>query len=65
MTFRLANETAACYLTGTRASSRETPRMAQWDDGYVTDVTYTSNFYREITPSSKLVRAIQLGVISR
>ena len=25
--------------------------MAQWDDGYVTDVAYTSNFYREITPS--------------
>ena len=25
--------------------------MARWDDGYVTDVVYTSNFYREITPS--------------
>jgi SAM-dependent methyltransferase len=24
--------------------------MAGWDDGYVTDVTYTTNFYREITP---------------
>ena len=25
--------------------------MARWDDGYVTDVVYTSNYYREITPS--------------
>jgi len=24
--------------------------MAKWDEGYVTDVAYTSNFYREITP---------------
>ena len=23
----------------------------RWDDGYVTDVTYTSNIYREATPS--------------
>jgi SAM-dependent methyltransferase len=25
--------------------------MARWDDGYVTDVVYTTNFYREITPT--------------
>ena len=25
--------------------------MARWDDGYVTDVAYTTNFYREITPA--------------
>ncbi len=40
---RLANETAACYLTDhTRTFEQGTPRMAQWDDGYVTDVAYTS-----------------------
>ena len=26
--------------------------MAKWDEGYVTDVAYTSNFYREITPET-------------
>ena len=35
--------------------------MAQWDDGYVTDVTYTSNFYREITPSWLALTGLLLG----
>ncbi len=35
--------------------------MAQWDDGYVTDVTYTSNFYREITPSWIALTSLLLG----
>ena len=35
--------------------------MAQWDDGYVTDVAYTSNFYREITPSWLALTSLLLG----
>jgi len=35
--------------------------MAQWDDGYVTDVVYTSNFYREITPSWIAMTSLLLG----
>jgi SAM-dependent methyltransferase len=35
--------------------------MAQWDDGYVTDVTYTSNFYREITPAWLGMTSLLLG----
>jgi SAM-dependent methyltransferase len=35
--------------------------MAQWDDGYVTDVAYTSNFYREITPSWLAMTSLLLG----
>ena len=35
--------------------------MAQWDDGYVTDVAYTSNFYREITPSWIALTSLLLG----
>ena len=43
-------KTAAVTWTGTHIGGTR-QRMAQWDDGYVTDVAYTSNFYREITPS--------------
>ena len=35
--------------------------MAQWDDGYVTDVAYTSNFYREITPAWLAMTSLLLG----
>ncbi len=35
--------------------------MAQWDDGYVTDVNYTTNFYREITPSWIAMTSLLLG----
>jgi SAM-dependent methyltransferase len=35
--------------------------MAQWDGGYVTDVAYTSNFYREITPSWLSMTSLLLG----
>src|ERR1700755_2695446 len=35
--------------------------MAQWDDDYVTDVTYTSNFYREITPIWLATSSLLLG----
>ncbi len=35
--------------------------MAKWDDGYVTDVAYTSNFYREITPSWIALTSLLLG----
>ena len=35
--------------------------MAQWDDGYVTDVAYTSAFYREITPSWIAMTSLLLG----
>jgi SAM-dependent methyltransferase len=35
--------------------------MAQWDDGYVTDVAYTSNFYREITPTWLAMTSLLLG----
>jgi SAM-dependent methyltransferase len=35
--------------------------MAGWDDGYVTDVVYTTNFYREITPVWLATAALLLG----
>jgi SAM-dependent methyltransferase len=35
--------------------------MAQWDDGYVTDVGYTSHFYREITPAWLATTSLLLG----
>ena len=35
--------------------------MAQWDDGYVTDVAYTSHFYREITPNWIASTSLLLG----
>src|SRR4051812_30922613 len=35
--------------------------MVQWDDGYVTDVAYTSNFYREITPAWLALTSLLLG----
>jgi SAM-dependent methyltransferase len=35
--------------------------MPQWDHGYVTDVTYTTNFYREITPIWLATTALLLG----
>jgi SAM-dependent methyltransferase len=35
--------------------------MAKWDDGYVTDVVYTSNFYREITPCWLGMTSLLLG----
>jgi SAM-dependent methyltransferase len=35
--------------------------MARWDDGYVTDVTYTTNFYREMTPIWLATTALLLG----
>jgi SAM-dependent methyltransferase len=35
--------------------------MAQWDDGYVTDVGYTSNFYREMTPTWLGMTSLLLG----
>ena len=35
--------------------------MAKWDDGYVTDVVYTSNFYREITPAWLASTSLLLG----
>jgi SAM-dependent methyltransferase len=35
--------------------------MARWDDGYVTDVVYTSNFYREITPAWLAMSSLLLG----
>ena len=35
--------------------------MAQWDDGYVTDVAYTSNFYREIMPTWLSLASLLLG----
>ena len=35
--------------------------MASWDDGYVTDVVYTSNFYRETTPNWLATAALLLG----
>jgi SAM-dependent methyltransferase len=33
----------------------------RWDDGYVTDVTYTSNVYRETTPAWLALTALLLG----
>jgi SAM-dependent methyltransferase len=35
--------------------------MASWDDGYVTDVVYTRNFYRETTPNWLATAALLLG----
>jgi SAM-dependent methyltransferase len=35
--------------------------MAKWDDGYVTDVAYTANFYREITPAWLAMASVLLG----
>lgn len=35
--------------------------MAGWDDGYVTDVVYTTNFYREITPAWLAATCLLLG----
>ena len=35
--------------------------MPGWDDGYVTDVTYTTNFYREITPIWLATTCLLLG----
>jgi len=35
--------------------------MAQWDDGYVTDVVYTSNFYRECSPAWLAAATLLLG----
>lgn len=35
--------------------------MASWDDGYVTDVTYTDNVYREMTPPWLALTAVLLG----
>jgi SAM-dependent methyltransferase len=35
--------------------------MASWDEGYVTDVVYTSNFYRECTPSWLAAASVLLG----
>ena len=35
--------------------------MAQWDEGYVTDVAYTSNFYRELTPGWLCLSSLLLG----
>ena len=35
--------------------------MAQWDDGYVSDVDYTRHFYRETTPIWLATAALLLG----
>jgi SAM-dependent methyltransferase len=35
--------------------------MVRWDDGYVTDVVYTANFYREITPAWLAMSSLLLG----
>lgn len=35
--------------------------MPGWDDGYVTDVAYTTNFYREITPVWLATTCLLLG----
>jgi SAM-dependent methyltransferase len=35
--------------------------MSHWDDGYVTDVAYTTNFYREITPAWLGMTSLLLG----
>lgn len=35
--------------------------MAQWDSGYVTDVAYTTHYYREITPSWLSLTSVLLG----
>lgn len=35
--------------------------MASWDDGYVTDIVYTSNFYRECSPIWLASASLLLG----
>ncbi len=35
--------------------------MARWDEGYVTDVVYSSGFYREITPNWLAMTSLLLG----
>ncbi len=35
--------------------------MAGWDDGYVTDVTYTRNFFRETTPAWLSAASLFMG----
>lgn len=35
--------------------------MARWNEGYVADVTYTSQFYREMTPAWLGMAAVLLG----
>lgn len=35
--------------------------MPRWDDGYVTDVAYTDNVYREMTPTWLALTALLLG----
>lgn len=35
--------------------------MASWDDGYVTDIVYTSNFYRECSPTWLATASLLLG----
>ncbi len=35
--------------------------MARWDDGYLTDVAYTTNFHREITPAWLGLTSLLLG----
>lgn len=35
--------------------------MAKWDEGYVTDVAYTCDFYREITPAWLTTASLLLG----
>ena len=35
--------------------------MAQWDQGYVTDVAYTTHFYREMTPCWLAMASLLLG----
>ncbi len=35
--------------------------MAAWDDGYVTDVTYTTNIFREATPVWLAMTALMMG----
>ena len=35
--------------------------MSNWDHGYVTDIVYTSNFYRECTPSWMAAGSLMLG----
>jgi SAM-dependent methyltransferase len=35
--------------------------MARWDDGYTTDLIYTSGFYRELAPSWLCLAALLMG----
>jgi len=35
--------------------------MVSWDDGYVSDIVYTSNFYRETTPAWLATASLLLG----